>query len=476
MESSEEKPRVKCTYAGCDETWSDEKAMKRHKDTMTKDKANTPDLVHWYCKRCDFDGMDYDDLLQHKLDAMAPFLYNDCNKIDGKGPDHIVCEFCGEDFKCGGGRLLHRKKVRRFNPLPRCLWDVLTDGQMHQEDQQIRCKGEGMVWRREKQKLVLEQCCGIFAKPSGLIKHIEQGWCEFITREQLHKAREQKLVVKEIMKDPDTFCANLSQSKGLEPYMPGTPSISMRGGEDDEDSIELSEGLGGVSLAPDLLTGPTPAGPHIPSLKPKPAITNIMDDDTPAGGVSIAVAKPDWVAIKQSHAYEKKQDARTNLLYARFWDPTSPDYNKDLFFHLRPSVSSNAKALIGAYECPFADCNATYEFVSDLEIHMSATHICHVILCPCCKHRFRDLTAIMQHFEASQAHGKKSCRVARSADYEQFVTEMTGGLLEASRVEYEEKIVGYGKGGEMVKTGHQGAVVAKGVMGTSYEATEVKKR
>lgn len=91
---------VKCTYLECRYTFSTEKEMKAHK------KAD-----HEYCRRCDYDAEDWDDLLAHKVDSMAPYVVGDRRYDKVKEPRHIVCEFCGEDFKSFGGRDLHRTRV-----------------------------------------------------------------------------------------------------------------------------------------------------------------------------------------------------------------------------------------------------------------------------------------------------------------------------------------------------------------------------
>lgn len=75
---------------------------------MKNHKIETPE--HYYCKKCDVDCDDWDELLQHKVDMMAPFIEGRKRVRDEK-PRHIVCEFCGENFKSFDGRKLHRTQV-----------------------------------------------------------------------------------------------------------------------------------------------------------------------------------------------------------------------------------------------------------------------------------------------------------------------------------------------------------------------------
>ena len=98
-----DKLNVQCTYEDCSKWFETEKLMKKHK----KD-----DPAHAYCKRCDVDCLDWEDLTRHKAELMQPWLEG---KMKDRGPDehpvHITCEFCGEDFKSFGGRKLHREQV-----------------------------------------------------------------------------------------------------------------------------------------------------------------------------------------------------------------------------------------------------------------------------------------------------------------------------------------------------------------------------
>ena len=73
-----------CTYIDCTLGFENEKAMKKHKEKE-----------HHYCRLCDEDCNDFDELLNHKL-------YNE---------EHICCCVCGQDFHSESGRDRHERQV-----------------------------------------------------------------------------------------------------------------------------------------------------------------------------------------------------------------------------------------------------------------------------------------------------------------------------------------------------------------------------
>lgn len=92
---------VECTYETCQQRFHTVKDMKKHKQNFDD---------HNYCKKCDVDCDSWDALTQHKADAMRPWL-DKRKRAPTTDPPHIVCEFCGEDFKSWGGRDGHRRQV-----------------------------------------------------------------------------------------------------------------------------------------------------------------------------------------------------------------------------------------------------------------------------------------------------------------------------------------------------------------------------
>ncbi|GAM88897.1 hypothetical protein ANO11243_069310 [Dothideomycetidae sp. 11243] len=178
---------VQCTYRGCSEVFTSEKDMKNHKYYDPK---------HHYCRKCDYDAADWNDMLDHKIAAMAPFLIGDLRDAKGQRKTHLCCEFCGEDFKSSQGRMDHRRE-------------------MHQGDQSIVCSGNGPIWDAVSDEMVDGRCGQVFMSASLLIQHYERGQCQFITASHFHAERQHKHVLKQILKNPELFCFNISDSKAM---------------------------------------------------------------------------------------------------------------------------------------------------------------------------------------------------------------------------------------------------------------------
>lgn len=98
----QETHRIRCTKPDCEMLFATEKQMRKHK---------RDDPEHFYCYKCDVDCDDWEDLTRHKVDMMAPYIERRIIATPDDMPKHIVCEFCGEDFKSIGGRKLHRETV-----------------------------------------------------------------------------------------------------------------------------------------------------------------------------------------------------------------------------------------------------------------------------------------------------------------------------------------------------------------------------
>ena len=111
-----------CTMEECKMRFKTLKDMKLHKHT---------DPDHFYCKKCDVDCVDHDDLIQviepprnitipasvkltvqqHMVTAMSPWVDGPMRGNREVLPKHIVCEFCGQEYKSFGGRRIHREQV-----------------------------------------------------------------------------------------------------------------------------------------------------------------------------------------------------------------------------------------------------------------------------------------------------------------------------------------------------------------------------
>nr|POF14090.1 hypothetical protein CFP56_03114 [Quercus suber] len=195
-----ELPPVKCTYPQCHQHFATEKDMKKHKQ-------DNPE--HSYCRKCNMDCEDWEALLQHKIDAMSPWLEGkmmqyardtaaaEDDKNNLPAPKHIVCEFCGADFKSFGGRKRHRAQVSSRDP-----WRMMfTDSpfQEHAANQSITCPG----------------CRAYFIRAAMLVQHLEDGRCSVVTRHEFLGSIRQKHFLKAIFKAPDEYLAALEVNKAL---------------------------------------------------------------------------------------------------------------------------------------------------------------------------------------------------------------------------------------------------------------------
>ena len=122
-----------CTYKNCNLGFDSFKALQSHKVEN-----------HEYCKMCDHDCDDFQDLLDHKM----------------LSPKHITCHVCGEDFRSGGGRDGH---IIRFHPT----------------EQKIPCPG----------------CNEVFIRAGGLVNHIEKDLCSKITKQHFQRSRAMQALV-----------------------------------------------------------------------------------------------------------------------------------------------------------------------------------------------------------------------------------------------------------------------------------------
>jgi len=380
---------IKCTYGNCRETFSSEKLVKEHK-------VNARD--HHYCKRCDHDADSWETLLEHKVKEMQPYLFGiktltKDDKKNGIRIMHIVCEFCGEEFKAWTAREKHRL-------------------QYHQAMHDIPCKGHGTIYNAAISSMHEGNCTKVFSRPSDLISHYEKNECEFISREDFYIARQQKYIAKQIMKDTDYFSVQIKQSR------------AMQNGATDNDDDEWNEETGGVTL----LDQENRVSSTIP-IKPRVQPPNIIDADLPF--------EPDNLALRLQSVhinpdkFKSRPEILENLLVVKWWDSTSADYDPNLFFH----------SMIDAYKCPLAGCTSTFDQQVGMSEHLRKIHRLPPINCSGCSKRFDTVQALVSHCEASNRGSK--CPVAKGDRYGKILDEITGGFLDVERVAGVDKLVGY---------------------------------
>lgn len=431
VRSYQDRP-FKCTLDWCQHRFETEKEMKIHKKYAED---------HYYCKKCNVDCADWEDLTAHKVDAMAPHLEK---RIKGVTIPHIVCEFCGQDFESFGGRKTHR-------------------AQAHPAEQDIICPGP--------------QCNRKFVRAADMIEHLEKDQCPGIRAHEFRANIQHTYVVKQIWKeDLEQFRKNLNRNQVAE-EQPGRISGSedQHGEDDGEDDNEDGgvdilgqtdqEQMGGYKpLEPevDLMSNQVshshdqrhPSGwPFLPNtkvddlLKPlrsthissqsrKDSVIDDSDDETasqstvttattqmvfsdtrPSAWSSQSTAKSlfptaqkkpaDFGAILQQRQQEIQLDDSSNFLKARVWHSGSADYNVDFFF----------VATIGKYCCPFPSCQgdgAEYLAASDMEEHILLKHTWSTYKCTGCFDIFKTVAGLVRHVETTKRCGIRSSYTFKS--------------------------------------------------------------
>lgn len=290
------------------------------------------------------------------------------------------------------------------------------------------------------------------------MRHIEEGRCSFLKSAHVNAEIQRKYVRKEIMKAPDKFGKNLRGKKipynrALTATMHG--AADQDGYDDDEgDHEEGTESSGGVQLmdSDELSQAPT-----FRSLEPnKEIIHNFINRLTidsckskgPGPALNTATpgvwnkvnnteklfpeakptpAEPNWAAIEAAHARSRREDEKSNMLTTPIWDPSYQEYNPEIF----------RTGTLNQYQCPFNECEAEFDIAADITAHFKSQHMQNERKCKSCRRDFKNLTALLQHFEASARGGR--CRVARSENYAALVDEATGGFIAADKV-YDDKI------------------------------------
>ncbi|KAI4728700.1 hypothetical protein E4T49_03429 [Aureobasidium sp. EXF-10728] len=469
----------KCSYDDCFHSFDTEREMKAH----LKDKKIHP----YYCGKdpgyeriqrgfvkCDFHGKTLDELIAHKVETMLPWIVGERMSEKPKKLNHIVCEFCGEDFESLAGREDHRKK-------------------MHQADQHVVCKGY-LIVRDQDGNDHREGCGSIFDRASQLISHIEGGFCAYIKPMALRQDREHKRMVKLILDDPEGFKRNmrgisdatiqptprevddmsggvgidlLSQlaSSEISGQPPMSPQLSAIAGHLEvewpeplsSDISQLSQSMTNVTLSSIIKSEPpfeyTASDNEDVVSQSSNGVTVCSDEEdkttptTPVKawstpnvpqklfGHSKAKAIANWDAINAAHQRHKEEDEDNNIFVSHFWDPTHIDFKPEFFYC--PDVTNDEAP---PYRCPFESCKRRFFTPQKIGDHMRESHAAQRNLCPVCLKDFQKLSSLVAHFEASSQGAK--CDIARRSGYSAVLFEMTGGLIQAYKT-MEEPISGY---------------------------------
>lgn len=355
---------------------------------------------------------------------------------------------------------------------------------MHPAEQELKCLGEAKVWNTIEQKYVTEYCDEVFGRPSQYIRHIEEGRCRFIKRSHVENERQKKQILREIMKDPEKFASGLKGNQHLDPKQKKTLTRSLIDNVDEDDD---EPGAGGIALGLMDTDDASSQCLSIPTLNAYRVPDNIMDkreppqdyppitDGLPMAMSSLSVASSstnlsrpsqfvdtipgmpsrtsastigtmspwrtgnasktlfadskappierDWAAIQASHDRTKREDEKGNLMFSTsILDPSSADYDAKIF----------RTGITGRFCCPFPECGSEYDIAADISAHLRACHLAVQKTCPLCRKPYRNLTALMQHFESSSRGGK--CAISRSSLYKKAIDDATGGFLSATEV------------------------------------------
>ncbi|KAK3074606.1 hypothetical protein LTR53_002817 [Teratosphaeriaceae sp. CCFEE 6253] len=471
---------IPCTYSECEEHFETVKEMKWHKKNS---------LEHDYCKKCDVDCVDWEELTQHKVTIMDEYYRTRHDQPRGVLPKHITCEFCGEDFGSFGGRRAHRKTL-------------------HPADQEIRCRG----------------CDGLFTRASNMIAHLEFGNCPVIMSYEFKASIQHKQIIREIMDGTEEF----ERRRGAKPVaFEAVSECGMIEGRtedevDDEGGIPLLDGehdeqlAGYEALEPavDLLRleemkqyrATKEAWPRLPGLKPlsantSPGSMSVASDSSSTGDMdtlrseeigghvglrvhprpaygdvwpalnsptstsspssngdstatahSTATATQDistlpWSTGTTSQALFQNAPPTPRPADFAAWTARQEEAALTLadtptnLFHRRfydcaspdwcPALFFNAA--LGRYCCPFPRCDlAECQFadVSEVELHLDHWHLQIKLVCPTCLKRFASATAQVAHMES-----EGRCGIKESAKYKEVFDVITGGFLKTKRLD-----------------------------------------
>ncbi|KAF2122860.1 hypothetical protein BDV96DRAFT_9122 [Lophiotrema nucula] len=379
--------KVKCTYSDCYASFDTEKEMKRHKKYAEQ---------HNYCVKCDKDFDCFDALCDHK--AYRP------DKHDK------ACRVCGEEFKSVSG-------LRRHIELA------------HKVDQKLPCVGCGQQFHRA----------------SLLIEHLEFGYCSEVSAVEFQGHIVHKYLITKLLDDPSAYQRFLQKVSKYDAAV----DVDEEGGIDlmshAEEDYEARE-LDFEAIKPEESLDMPEAPQEYPSLpsQGRKLGDNIADVISQLGDTTLAEeqssTKKPWENGKASktlfpkakptpppsewslahHDQQQEQERGINILYTRFWDPTSNDWNPERF--LNP--------LTNEFYCPFV-CEQHYSIPADLNRHILKDHRIATIKCPCCHKEYKSATALVAHCESRGA----KCQINKADDFNKFLDRLTGGFLSV-----EEKI------------------------------------
>ncbi|KIW34231.1 uncharacterized protein PV07_01024 [Cladophialophora immunda] len=417
--------KIKCTYEDCFKQFDSRQAMVRHKEK---------DPGHSYCKLCDVDCANDMFLFIHQLGS----------------PAHICCPICACEFKSTIARDTHMETQHRSN-------------------QNIECAGCG-------------QKCG---SASQLMQHIEQDECEVIKLQDFQMQRAERQVQKDAWEaETDPFAINppiwdqtsaASNNAGLDLLSRATHGSgrSLNDALGEPISTASHEQFPPLSQSRDSNAASASAAPQQSSFAVKPT-SNVLDlDDASAKDMSnLHISQPAWgmqqdVDTPQGNANSGMVAGWLNTVAATAEPPSngssevasmydrkasSSDYpgkipptsqakpNQDSSYqHIvqmpahsivstrrRLEIEKYWDSIRQVYSCPTIKCKRQFRTPADFRAHLlSSAHIGGQVTCPSCLKRFATTAAWVAH----TASASKRCDIRNSANFNQVMREVTGGLL-----------------------------------------------
>ncbi|OAL40342.1 hypothetical protein AYO20_00078 [Fonsecaea nubica] len=418
--------KIKCTFEDCFKHFDSRQAMLRHKEK---------DPRHSYCKLCDVDCANDMFLFIHQLGS----------------PAHICCPVCACEFKSTIARDAHIETY-------------------HRSSQTMECAGCGQKCR----------------SASELMQHIEKDECEVIRLQDFQMQRAERQIQKDAWEaETDPFAINPPTWNQTSSGTNNSRPDLLADMANYEAGRSLSNALGGpistashehfpsLSQAADSKAVNTSATPQQSNHGVK--VTRDLGDldNRAAEAISkLHISQPTWST--QQDAGTSKEDTQSGLV--RGWlnsvattaEPPTDDssevgswYDRKASssgtldkvppaYKVRPnsgaplqhivrmpahSIVSTSNGLeiekywdsIGqVYSCPTAKCKRQFKTPADFKAHLlSSAHIGGQVTCPSCLKRFTTTAGWVAHTSSAS----KRCDIRNSANFNQVMRELTGGLL-----------------------------------------------
>jgi hypothetical protein len=347
---------------------------------------------------------------------------------------------CGLEFKSNAGLEIHIPQASITILLysgPFNLTELSL--QTHQQSQNLACIG----------------CGDKFSRAAGLMQHIEKNECLVITQEMFERRRAEKAISK------DAWASQISPDADHHIHVP-RGHMSTFGGTDTSDhgGVSLLDENGPQNppqqdfLAPSLkLLSLRDQYPTLQNLNPPrqknglvaengvnlvPFNGNFLDDDPD-------IPSPTWSASHPAastlfpypQAPLRPIQPNSNLSSGPNTPntPLSTDPNAHLITQPPPlspapilDPSNHYNDLTRKFECPGLKCGGSYTTIEAFTAHLtSSAHTGGRTVCPSCLAKFASTMALVAHCESPS----KRCNIRNSANYNQILREITGGLIGA---------------------------------------------